>query len=281
MRVNLRRCAERRRPRNPARSGRGVGAGRCSRRRWGRLAPARAHVTELTPTWRLQIRSGATSFAHRWFAICATVACSARPVTETPTTRASRDAAGGSIGRERDPNYPPTVYVREEALLDGILRFFGDRIFRPTRQRQGPMGQIREKSQKDSPCLDRRSSGFSRGTGRPIPTKTGRGLSFSLSSAARTAPDDALPLLQDLSADDELVYQPHREQVDRAPTQRAAVSGTQRVGCRFLESKEAPAELLCPMQAMAIPLWALTSCGRRISLVEGERDHDADLGDLI
>lgn len=187
----------------------------------------------------------------------------------------------GSIGRERDPNHPPTVYVREEALLDGILRFFGDRIFGPTRQRQGPMGQIREKSQKDSPCLDRRSSGFSRGTGRPIPTKTGRGLSFSLSSAARTAPDDALPLLQDLSADDELVYQPHREQVDRAPTQRAAVSGTQRVGCRFLESKEAPAELLCPMQAMAIPLWALTSCGRRISLVEGERDHDADLGDLI
>lgn len=94
----------------------------------------------------------------------------------------------GSIGRERDPNHPPTVYVREEALLDGILRFFGDRIFGPTRQRQGPMGQIREKSQKDSPCLDRRSSGFSRGTGRPIPTKTGRGLSFSLSSAARTAP---------------------------------------------------------------------------------------------
>ena len=25
----------------------------------------------------------------------------------------------GSIGRERDPNHPPTVYVREEALLDG------------------------------------------------------------------------------------------------------------------------------------------------------------------
>jgi hypothetical protein len=40
----------------------------------------------------------------------------------------------GKVAVERDPRHPPTLYVREDALLPGILRFLGERIFGPNRR---------------------------------------------------------------------------------------------------------------------------------------------------
>lgn len=35
---------------------------------------------------------------------------------------------------QRDPRHPPTLYVREDALLPGIFRFLGERVFGPNRR---------------------------------------------------------------------------------------------------------------------------------------------------
>jgi site-specific DNA recombinase len=40
----------------------------------------------------------------------------------------------GKVAVERDPRHPPTLYVREDALLQGIFRFLGERIFGPNRR---------------------------------------------------------------------------------------------------------------------------------------------------
>lgn len=41
----------------------------------------------------------------------------------------------GKVLPARRPEHPPTIYVREDALLPGIFRFFGDRIFGPDRKK--------------------------------------------------------------------------------------------------------------------------------------------------
>jgi site-specific DNA recombinase len=40
----------------------------------------------------------------------------------------------GADAVRRHPNHPPTVWVREDALLDGIAGFFNDRVFGPRRK---------------------------------------------------------------------------------------------------------------------------------------------------
>jgi site-specific DNA recombinase len=53
---------------------------------------------------------------------------------QPPTIHASPAAARARSVRRRAPSNLPTIYVREEALVEGIFRFFGDRIFGPERK---------------------------------------------------------------------------------------------------------------------------------------------------
>jgi hypothetical protein len=57
------------------------------------------------------------------------------------------------------PEHPPTVYVRESGLLDGLLGFFGDRIFGPNR---------RELLEKDLRALEGKADGQHRSRVRSL-----------------------------------------------------------------------------------------------------------------